>query len=91
MIQSKSVAICLIGATTALSGCLQAEEPPARPATEVNCIAAVEAETGVQGATLGGSQLVDTRLDVLVDVPGSEKPYGCVVDVEGNVSSVYPT
>ena len=91
MFSAKSLVPCLLGASTALSGCLQAEEPPARPATEVNCIAAVEAETGVTGATLGGSQLVDARLDVLVDVPGKDRPYGCIVDVEGNVSGVYPT
>jgi len=92
MFHSKSIAVSLLGAATALAGCqMAAPEAPARPATEVNCIAAVEAESGVTGATLGGSKLVDVRLDVLINVPGSANPWGCVVDAEGNVSQVYPT
>lgn len=91
MLSNKLVSVSFLGAATALGGCLSAPEEPARPATEVNCIAAVEAESGVTGATLAGSKLVDTRLDVLIDVPGAATPWGCVVDAEGNVSQVYPT
>lgn len=91
MISNKFVSLSLLAAIPALAGCLQTPEEPARPATEVNCIAAVEAESGVTGATLAGSKLVDTRLDVLIDVPGAAAPWGCVVDAEGTVSQVYPT
>jgi hypothetical protein len=85
------------GALLALGACQEMRKEEARfetaeavrttAAAEEACVAAVAAQTGVDGITVTSAEESDGNAEVLLNVPGTN-PWLCLATVTGNVVEV---
>jgi hypothetical protein len=86
------------GAAFALGACQQVRNEEARIETaealratavaEGACVDAATAQTGVAGITVLSAVEADGNAEVLLTVPGAERPWRCVASVEGTVAEL---